>query len=121
MALSSEQLERYSRQMVLPGIGGIGQEKLLASKVLIVGAGGLGSAVLYYLAACGVGTVGEHAGAGGVGTVGERAGAGGVGTVAERAGAGGVDTVGERAAAGGVAPTICEPIFFSHVGLSCLF
>lgn len=58
MNLSNEQLERYCRQMILPGIGGAGQEKLLKSKVLVVGAGGLGSPVLTYLARAGVGTIG---------------------------------------------------------------
>lgn len=58
MVLTDEQLERYSRQMVLPDFGDIGQEKLLASSVLVLGAGGLGSAVLTYLARAGVGTIG---------------------------------------------------------------
>ena len=58
MNLSDEQLEKYCRQMILPGIGKAGQEKLLKSKVLVVGAGGLGSPVLTYLARAGVGTIG---------------------------------------------------------------
>lgn len=58
MELSNEQLERYSRQIVLSEVGLKGQEKLLKSKVLVVGVGGLGSSVLYYLAASGVGTIG---------------------------------------------------------------
>lgn len=58
MTLSEEQLERYSRQMLLSDFGGVGQEKLLNSKVLVVGAGGLGSAVIYYLASSGVGNLG---------------------------------------------------------------
>jgi len=50
--------ERYHRQLLLPEIGTIGQERLGDSKVLVVGAGGLGSAVLLYLAAAGVGNLG---------------------------------------------------------------
>ncbi len=56
--LTEKQLEHYSRQIVLSNIGLIGQEKLLNSKVLVVGAGGLGSATLLYLAASGIGTIG---------------------------------------------------------------
>jgi molybdopterin/thiamine biosynthesis adenylyltransferase len=58
MPLSEQQIERYSRQILLDQIGGAGQEKLLASKVLIVGTGGLGSPAALYLAAGGVGTIG---------------------------------------------------------------
>ncbi|MCL5986521.1 MAG: molybdopterin-synthase adenylyltransferase MoeB [Actinobacteria bacterium] len=58
MGLRDEQIERYSRQILLPGIGGIGQEKLLKSRVLLIGAGGLGSPSAYYLAAAGVGKIG---------------------------------------------------------------
>jgi len=58
MPLTEQQIERYSRHIILEEIGGTGQEKLLASKVLIVGAGGLGSPAALYLAACGVGTIG---------------------------------------------------------------
>lgn len=56
--LSEQQIERYSRNIILKDVGGKGQEKLLASKVLIIGAGGLGSPVALYLAAAGVGTLG---------------------------------------------------------------
>lgn len=58
MALSDEQLERYSRHITLKEIGVRGQKKLLAAKVLIIGAGGLGAPAAMYLAAAGVGTIG---------------------------------------------------------------
>ncbi len=58
MKLNNEQIERYSRQIILREVGGKGQERLLSSKVLVIGAGGLGSPALYYLAAAGVGTLG---------------------------------------------------------------
>ncbi len=55
---TEEQIKRYSRHIILPEVGGIGQKKLLESKVLVIGAGGLGSPSIYYLAAAGVGTIG---------------------------------------------------------------
>jgi len=58
MSLTEQQMERYSRHIILEQVGGAGQEKLLASKVLIVGAGGLGAPAAVYLAAAGVGTIG---------------------------------------------------------------
>ncbi len=58
MALSNEQMERYTRHITLEEIGQKGQEKLLNSKVLIIGAGGLGSPAAMYLAASGIGTIG---------------------------------------------------------------
>ncbi|MEG9860898.1 MAG: molybdopterin-synthase adenylyltransferase MoeB [Parvularculales bacterium] len=58
MALSDTQVERYARHIVLKEIGGMGQQKLLSSRVLVIGAGGLGAPCLMYLAAAGVGTVG---------------------------------------------------------------
>lgn len=56
--LSPEEQDRYARNMNLEGIGPEGQKRLLSSSVLVVGAGGLGSSALYYLAAAGVGTIG---------------------------------------------------------------
>jgi molybdopterin-synthase adenylyltransferase len=56
--LTDEQIERYSRHIMLKEVGGKGQKKLLAGKVLVIGAGGLGSPILLYLAAAGVGTIG---------------------------------------------------------------
>lgn len=58
MTLTDDQLDRYARHIILSEIGGPGQKKLLHSKVLVIGAGGLGSPVLMYLAAAGVGTIG---------------------------------------------------------------
>jgi adenylyltransferase/sulfurtransferase len=57
MRFTEDQINRYSRHILLKEVGGTGQEKLLDSKVLIVGAGGLGCPVGYYLAAAGVGTL----------------------------------------------------------------
>jgi molybdopterin/thiamine biosynthesis adenylyltransferase len=56
--LSDSELERYARHIVLPEIGGPGQQKLKRSRVLLIGAGGLGAPMLAYLAAAGIGTVG---------------------------------------------------------------
>jgi len=58
MQLKAEERDRYSRHLALSEIGESGQEKLLSSSVLIVGAGGLGSPVAFYLAAAGIGTIG---------------------------------------------------------------
>ena len=55
MDLNSESIERYSRNILLPEIGGKGQSKLLKSSVLVIGAGGLGSPLLMYLASSGIG------------------------------------------------------------------
>jgi molybdopterin/thiamine biosynthesis adenylyltransferase len=55
---TEQQMLRYARHIVLPEIGGIGQARLLEAKVLLIGAGGLGSPALLYLAAAGVGTLG---------------------------------------------------------------
>lgn len=54
---SDDQLHRYARHIILPQVGGKGQSRLLESRVFVVGAGGLGSPVILYLAAAGVGTI----------------------------------------------------------------
>ena len=56
--MDDAQIERYARHIILREVGGVGQERLLASRVLVVGAGGLGSPLITYLAAAGVGTIG---------------------------------------------------------------
>ena len=58
MAMTDEQIERYSRHIILNEVGVKGQKKLLKGKVLIIGAGGLGAPAAMYLAAAGVGTIG---------------------------------------------------------------
>jgi adenylyltransferase/sulfurtransferase len=58
MSLLPEEVERYARHLVLRDVGGPGQAKLKAARVLVVGAGGLGAPLIQYLAAAGVGTIG---------------------------------------------------------------
>ncbi len=58
MDFNEDQIQRYARHILLPEVGGEGQARLLDSKVLVIGAGGLGSPALVYLAAAGVGTIG---------------------------------------------------------------
>jgi len=58
VAFDETQIQRYARHIILPEVGARGQEKLLHAKVLVVGAGGLGSPSLMYLAAAGIGTIG---------------------------------------------------------------
>jgi molybdopterin-synthase adenylyltransferase len=58
LSLSDEELERYARHIVLREVGGAGQQKLKSARVLVIGAGGLGSPLILYLAAAGIGTIG---------------------------------------------------------------
>ncbi|MEO8756979.1 MAG: molybdopterin-synthase adenylyltransferase MoeB [Devosia sp.] len=58
MTLSPDETRRYARHLVLKDVGGAGQQALKAAKVLVIGAGGLGSPAIAYLAAAGVGTIG---------------------------------------------------------------
>ncbi len=58
LAFTEEEIERYSRHILLPEVGGTGQLKLKGASVFMVGAGGLGSPAIYYLAAAGVGRIG---------------------------------------------------------------
>ena len=58
MLLTKKQIKRYSRQIILKKIGPIGQKKLINSSVLVIGAGGLGSPIIMYLAGLGIGNIG---------------------------------------------------------------
>jgi molybdopterin-synthase adenylyltransferase len=58
MPLTNDEYRRYARHLLMPEIGEAGQERLFATRVLVIGAGGLGASALSYLAACGIGTIG---------------------------------------------------------------
>ena len=58
MTFSSDEIERYARHLLLAEVGGPGQQKLKAARVLVLGAGGLGAPLIQYLAAAGIGTIG---------------------------------------------------------------
>ena len=58
LEFTEDEIQRYSRHILLPEVGGIGQAKLRAAGVLVIGAGGLGSPLILYLAAAGIGTIG---------------------------------------------------------------
>ena len=58
MEFREDQIHRYARHIIMPEVGGTGQAKLLDAKVLVIGAGGLGSPLVMYLAAAGIGTIG---------------------------------------------------------------
>ena len=58
MDFREDQIHRYARHIIMPEVGGTGQAKLLAARVLVIGAGGLGSPLVMYLAAAGIGTIG---------------------------------------------------------------
>src|SRR3712207_5523773 len=58
MALNPDEIERYARHLVLRDVGGPGQARLQAARVLVIGAGGLGAPLIQYLAAAGTGTIG---------------------------------------------------------------